>query len=231
MSDAITPFWFGGPIYDILFALLLCLMLLPALVATRVDSFWAKVGDALLYNRGHIFFHAIAREWPTRLFHALGALQFHCLIAVNGYLLLDLYGLLPPDLLLWEQGGCVLGVAIVSLVLSMVSLLMTKMLAAVYLPIEVYRQWHRHYIILQWLAPLPLYISAFMILAGSLTTVAPWVVVVSLIFWRLALILPTISWLHRANISLLLISLYLCTQEFAPVVYIILGLIRIGGGL
>ncbi|WP_418313742.1 DUF4271 domain-containing protein, partial [Porphyromonas sp.] len=51
--------------------------------------------------------------------------------------------------------------------------------------------------------------------------VALWLMIAVIFLWRLAIIVPTARWLGEAGMTPLLISLYLCSQEVAPLAYLI----------
>ena len=68
---------------------------------------------------------------------------------------------------------------------------------------------------------MPLYISSLLLLIGVGREVALWSAIGTVVLWRLAIIIPTTRWLRSAGISALLISLYLCALEIAPLAYLI----------
>ena len=218
--STLVPFWVDRGAEDMILLLLLCLLLLPALVGVRVGSLLPRSADALLYNRGHIFFRKLVQSISLGSYAVLGALQRHLLVGITGWLLLRHFaGLTTGDL--WVTLSQIALIALASLLLSLLYLGSNRLLAQIYLSSPTYLHWLRHYCILEWLWPIPLYLSSLLLLVGVWETVALWWVVAVVVMWRLAIILPTISWLRNAGMSSLLISLYLCTQELAPFAYLV----------
>ena len=217
---ALTPFGADRGAEDIILLLLLMLLLLPALMQMWVGSLMSRSVDALLYNRGHIFFRNLVHRVSVGTYTLLGGLQRHLLVGVTGCLLLRYYGGLPTGEL-WTTLSQVGALALGSLMLNGLYLGVNRLLAGIYLDSAFYLHWVRHYSILEWLWPLPLYISSLLLLAGVWQEVALWLTVAVILLWRLAIILPTARWLGEAGVTPLLISLYLCSQEVAPLAYLV----------
>lgn len=217
---ALTPFWVERGAEDIVLTLLLTLLLLPALMGVWVGSLLPRTIDALLYDRGHIFFRKLVQRISVGAYTLLGALQRHLLVGISTYLLLRHYTGLTTDGL-WTTLSQVGLLALGSLILSLLYLGINRLLAGTYLDTDFYLHWLRHYSMLEWLWSLPLYISSLMLLVGVWQSIALWWVVAVILLWRLAIIVPTARWLDEAGVSALLISLYLCSQEIAPLVYLV----------
>ena len=216
----LTPFWVDRGAEDIILLLLLVLLLLPAFMQMCFGSLLPRSVDALLYNRGHIFFRNLVHRVSIGTYALLGGLQRHLLVGVTSFLLLRYYADFPSSEL-WTTLSQVGLLALCSLILSGLYLGLNRLLAGIYLDSTFYLHWVRHYSILEWLWPLPLYLSSLMLLAGVWQDVALWLTVAVILLWRLALIVPTARWLGEAGVTPLLISLYLCSQEVAPLAYLI----------
>ena len=181
---ALTPFGVDRGAEDIILLLLLILLLLPALMQMWVGSLLSRSVDALLYNRGHIFFRSLVHRVSVGTYAILGGLQRHLLVGVTGYLLLRYYAGLPSGEL-WTTLSQVGLLALCSLILS------------------------------------GLYLGINRLLAGVWQGGALWLTISVILLWRLAIIVPTARWLGEAGVTPLLISLYLCNQEMAPLAYLI----------
>ena len=216
----LTPFGVDRGAEDIILLLLLVLLLLPAFMQMWVGSLLPRSVDALLYNRGHIFFRNLVHRVSIGTYALLGGLQRHLLVGVTSFLLLRYYADFSSSEL-WTTLSQVGLLALCSLILSGLYLGLNRLLSGIYLDSTFYLHWMRHYSILEWLWPLPLYLSSLMLLAGVWQDVALWLTVAVILLWRLALIVPTARWLGEAGVTPLLISLYLCSQEVAPLAYLI----------
>ena len=216
----LTPFGVDRGAEDIILLLLLVLLLLPAFMQMWVGSLLPRSVDALLYNRGHIFFRNLVHRVSIGTYALLGGLQRHLLVGVTSFLLLRYYADFSSSEL-WTTLSQVGLLALCSLILSGLYLGLNRLLSGIYLDSTFYLHWVRHYSILEWLWPLPLYLSSLMLLAGVWQDVALWLTVAVILLWRLALIVPTARWLGEAGVTPLLISLYLCSQEVAPLASLI----------
>ena len=216
----LTPFGVDRGAEDIILLLLLVLLLLPAFMQMWVGSLLPRSVDALLYDRGHIFFRNLVHRVSVGTYALLGGLQRHLLVGVTSYLLLRYYVDLPSSEF-WTTLSQVGLLSLCSLILSGLYLGINRLLVEIYLDSDFYLHWVRHYSILEWLWPLPLYLSSLMLLAGVWQGVALWLMIAVIFLWRLAIIVPTARWLGEAGMTPLLISLYLCSQEVAPLAYLI----------
>lgn len=216
----LPPFGVDRGAEDIILLLLLVLLLLPALMQMWVGSLLSRSVDALLYNRGHIFFRNLVHRVSVGTYALLGGLQRHLLVGVTSYLLWHYYADLPSGEL-WTTLSQVGLLSLCSLILSGLYLGINRLLVGIYLDSAFYLHWVRHYSILEWLWPLPLYLSSLLLLAGVWPGVALWLTVAVILLWRLAIIVPTARWLGEAGVTPLLISLYLCSQEVAPLAYLV----------
>ena len=216
----LTPFGVDRGAEDIILLLLLVLLLLPAFMQMWVGSLLPRSVDALLYDRGHIFFRNLVHRVSVGTYALLGGLQRHLLVGVTSYLLLRYYADLPSSEF-WTTRSQVGLLSLCSLILSGLYLGINRLLVGIYLDTDFYLHWVRHYSILEWLWPLPLYLSSLMLLAGVWQGVALWLMIAVIFLWRLAIIVPTARWLGEAGMTPLLISLYLCSQEVAPLAYLI----------
>lgn len=216
----LTPFWTDRGTEDLILLLLLCILLIPATTSVWLGSLVPRSIDAILYDRGHIFFRKLSHYMPTGGYILLGALQRHLLVALAGYLLLKQYIAIPLGRI-WDTIALIGVLALGSLLLSLLYLGTNRILAQIYLDSTFYLHWARHYYILEWLWAMPLYISSLLLLIGVGREVALWSAIGTVVLWRLAIIIPTTRWLRSAGISALLISLYLCALEIAPLAYLI----------
>ena len=71
---SLTPFGVDRGAEDIILLLLLVLLLLPAFMQMWVGSLLPRSVDALLYNRGHIFFRNLVHRVSIGTYALLGGL-------------------------------------------------------------------------------------------------------------------------------------------------------------
>lgn len=216
--------WDGQQMDDLIFSILFVLLVSFAFVfRANFRLFLKMLKDAVFVKeRQNLFESSRGVEWLFRNFMIFQAL-FLCSIAAFAY------ARIRGHLRNMEEEGMFMVICLFFVILLLFyqfKQLCYTMLGYVFADPGRYRFWKTNYnaIIGTW--GVLLYVPVlWLIFVGSHTAIPVVLFIFLYILCRFAIIYKTIRIFHKKSVSLLYISLYLCTQEILPLVFLYEGMV------
>ncbi len=213
-------FWSIDFSTDILLALGLLTLFVPAYFASRVEQFFVFILQSLLYDRVQFFFNSLPRCITKTEFVVWGHLHTYLLITFNLYILSQKsffsfvpLGITNPLLLFFCLFlGTLLGAGLFGLFFSLVRYIYLKREQGIILS--------QYAILSEWIWSIFLYASALVSLSPLHPFWGTGILIISYLFWRLFVL--SYAWRAlKGGIQLFHLFLYLCAREIAPVAFIL----------
>lgn len=219
------PLWDGQVLNDLLFTLILSVLLLFALIFRLNYRACIKMFKDVvsIKERQNIFEKKVASDFYFRLFMMFQTL-FLCTIFVFSYLYVK--GYLTFELTSSSILICIATLFGITLLFFFFKWFLYSLTGVIFSDTMKYRIWKNSYIAIMGTWGIFLYVPiAWFALWGKFPTIPIVLFVFSYILCRFAIIDKTLRIFHRKNTGLLYISLYLCTQEILPLVFLYEGMV------
>ncbi|RHJ84805.1 DUF4271 domain-containing protein [Parabacteroides sp. AM08-6] len=217
--------WDGQLVDDIIFSLLLALLIVFAIIfRTNFRLFVKMLKDvAFVKERPNMFDEAVRRDSP--FFRNFMVFQTLFLCSITFFVFARIRGFVPYP----GEKGVLYSIGIAFFVLFLFyqfKQFCYYLLGTVFADPEPYRLWKTNYnaIIGTW--GCLLYIPVlWLVFVGTYLTIPILLFCILYILCRFVIIYKTIRIFHTKSSGLLYISLYLCTQEILPLVFLYEGMV------
>lgn len=212
-------FWSGQITNDIAYISVLIGLLFLGLASFRIPQLYPRIFEAIIYYREELFFEEVRRYISPSFFRLLGRLQSSLLMTLTAYLYLEYDGRwlgASPEMIVLSLALFFIGF----LSLFTIRRILYHTLGFVYLSPTLYRSWRAGYNLLEWLWTLPLYIAILLMTREETFWVGVWITAITFVLWRLFVIRRTVNTLKETEVSYMQLSLYLCTHETIPFVFL-----------
>lgn len=215
--------WDGQIANDLLFAFLLSLLILFAIVfRNNFQQFVKMLKDAVFVRERSSFFDE-GRNESSIIFHLFMLFQAIFLCSVALFSIGKIYGYYGS---INNEGLFGLLILFVVFLFYQFRQLTNYLLGCVFIEPRKYKLWKNNYNAIMEIWGILLYIPVLLLVFIDINVTIPVILfIIFYISYRFAIIYKTIRIFHKKNSGFLYISLYLCGQEILPLVFLYEGMV------